>query len=171
MSLDAIFSDQVRMRAFLPDPHEFVALLRLYTNSILDPAMVLPGIMGDTTGYMLGGDGQQVGQVHTAGVGETFRGDSNVGLVDFSKADFDVPAGLIDFTGLHIDTTAPTTGYTITNAELLFRMNRTDFKPPNSATVGTPAQLPEPSSLALLSAGLAGLALVRRRQQRGISGR
>ena len=83
-------------------------------------------------------------------------GTAIIGVSEFTSADFG-GAPIFELSGAHLDTVLPGTGYTVTDTSLIinFTGNRIEF--------GTAAQLPEPSSLALLPLGLLALGWMRKK--------
>lgn len=145
LSLDAVLNDDVLARIFALDVGRLGILLEIQATGIGDP-----GVSGGATGYLLDNQGTQIGRTKDAGSGQVFYGSILLGLVQFDRAELG-GAQVIEIGGVHFDTGPTGTGYTITDASLLFSFygNRIEF--------GTPAQLPESSSLALLPFGLIGI--------------
>lgn len=169
LSLDLVFSNGVLARSSFPDPGAFDIDLEVYTN-----AGIYPGFAGPTTGFLLDPNGNEIGGAMTAGRGDGSNGTFDVGLSAFTLGDLGGANGA-DISGVHFDTSFPSTGYTVTNAELIFSL----YSQYDSVKFGTAGQLPEPSSglltlLVVLGFALAAFRSISRpftteRTQRGLS--
>jgi hypothetical protein len=147
LSLDLMFSNQVLARLFLNDPGAFGVELIVYTN-----AGTFPGFAGPTTGFLLDPNGIQFGGTQVAGEAAGSNGTFGEGLVSFSSGNLQ-GAKVVDISGVHFDSTLPSTGYVVTDAQLRFSLNSVY----DSVEFGTAQQLPEPSSLLQLGLGLLAL--------------
>jgi PEP-CTERM motif-containing protein len=154
LSLDLMFSNQVLARLFLNDPGAFGVELIVYTN-----AGTFPGFAGTTTGFLLDPNGNQFGGIQTAGRADCSCGSFAVGLVSFTSANLQ-GANVVDISGVNFNTTLPSTGYVVTDAQLRFSLNSAY----DSVEFGTAQQLPEPSSLLQLGLGLLGLVGIFRKK-------
>jgi len=152
LSLDLMIANDVLARVFMLDPDRFCVLLMVYTN-----APSFPGFTGESTGFMLDDSGRQIGALQTAGRGDSSNGGVYMGLVSFTAADFNHES-VVDLSGAHFDTSLPGTGYTIINAAMRF-----SFNGPSQMEFGTPAQLPESSSLSLLFIACGAILIAKRR--------
>ncbi len=149
LSLDLTFGDGVVGRMNLVDPFYFDVLLIVSTTGGSSSNNFASG-----SGYLLDESGAAVGNPQIAGVLPAFA----IGLVSFTPA----TVHLGGYSGVHIDALTSNSGATITSAKLRLELfdSRIEF--------GTPAQLPEPSSLALLPLGLIGIVVAGRfRKRRG----
>ncbi len=146
LSLDLTFGDGVVGRMNLVDPMFFDVLLIVSTTGGSSPNFA------SGSGYLLDESGAAVGNPQVAGIVPSLA----VGLVSFTPATLHLGG----YSGVHIDALTLNSGATITNAKLRFELfdNRIEF--------GTPAQLPEPSSLALLPLGLIGIVVAGKRRKR-----
>ena len=147
LSLDLMLSNQVLARLFLNDPGAFGVELIVYTN-----AGTFPGFAGPTTGFLLDPNGIQFGGTQVAGEAAGSNGTFGEGLVSFSSGNLQ-GAKVVDISGVHFDSTLPSTGYVVTDAQLRFSLNSVY----DNVEFGTAQQLPEPSSLLQLGLGLLGL--------------
>jgi len=150
LSLDLVLSNELLARIQLLEPQTLGVSLAVFTN-----AASVPGFAGPTTGFLLNPSGLQVGPAQEAGRAQGSDGSFSMGLVSFAGTDFG-GAGTVDVSGVHFDTSFPTTGFVVTNARLRFSLDD------NRLMFGTAQQLPEPSALLLLFAGcVAGLTYKR----------
>jgi hypothetical protein len=156
LSLDLLLSNDVLARLFLLDPGTFGIELTIYTN-----AGTFPGFTGPTTGYLLDPKGNQFGGSQDAGRADGSDGTLDVGLVSFTSSNLE-GAQVFDISGVHFDTSLPSNGFVITNAELLFSLNSAS----DSVEFGTAKQLPEPSTSGLILVGVLMIALIAWRSRR-----
>jgi hypothetical protein len=150
LSLDLVLADDVLARFLLL--HQLGIVLSIYTN-----AGTFPGDAGPTDGFVLDANGNQFGDTQVAGRGQSSDGSFSIGLSLLGPDDFG-GASAADISGVHFDTTFPSTGFVVTNLRLRFALldDRVVF--------GTAAQLPEHSTLLLLLLGI-GTALFGRRRR------
>lgn len=153
MSLDLIFTNELLGRITLLNANEFDLVLTVFTNAPGEPGFAGAG----STGFLINPNGGQLGSSIEAGRSQGNDGTFDLGLVTFSPSSFG-GANVIDISGVHFDTSLPTSGFAVTNTRLRFTPNS------NQMLFGTAAQLPESSTLALLVAGIsfAGLMTYRR---------
>jgi len=143
LSWDLVLTHEVLARISVPDPSAFGTLLIVFTD-----APTYPGFAGSTTGYLLDPNGGQFGETVVAGRSDSSNGSFSTGLF------FTSPFGG-DISGAHFDTTFPSTGYTVTNAELVFSL-QSQY---DTLKFGTAQQLPDSSTSTLTLLVLAAFAL------------
>jgi hypothetical protein len=106
LSLDAVLGNDVLARVFALFPNQFGILLDIQTT-----AHGNPGFAGVTTGFIRDGSGTQLSSTMIAGRAMGDDGTTSMGLVSFTRADFG-GAQVFDMSGVHFDTSLPTTGQT-----------------------------------------------------------
>ena len=147
LSLDLVFGGDVLARFYEPFPLH--VSLTVFTN-----AGGFPGFSGAaTSGYLLNPDGTQKTAEQLAGRSMS-EGSFSSGLIDALNQ-----REATDIKGAHMNLVLPNTGFTVTNARLLFSMSA---NPSESMVFGTPAQIPEPSTLLLLALGVPLILLFNR---------
>ena len=156
LSLNLVLDNAVLARLFLLDPGTFGIGLDIHTN-----AGTFPGFAGPTTGYLLDANGNQFGGTQVAGRGASNDGTFGMGLVSFTLGNLG-GAQAVDISGVHFDTSLPTNGFVITDAQLRFSFNTATDR----AEFGTAQQLPEPSTKGLTLAGALVIALTAWRSRR-----
>jgi hypothetical protein len=156
LSLDLVLDNDVLARLFLVDPGTFGIGLSLHTN-----AGIFPGFAGPTTGYLLDANGNQFGGTQIAGRGAGDDGTFGMGLASFTLGNL-AGAQAVDISGVHFDTSLPTNGFVITDAQLRFSFDTATDR----AELGTAQQLPEPSTAGLTLAGALVIALTAWRSRR-----
>ncbi|MGB6199525.1 MAG: PEP-CTERM sorting domain-containing protein [Candidatus Acidiferrales bacterium] len=154
LSLDLVLSDDVLARVYANDPDALGVELAIYTT-----ATTAPGFAGPTTGFLLDPSGNQFGDTLTAGRDDGSDGSFGMGLNLFTPQDLE-SENVFDLSGAEFDTSLPSTGYTVTDAELIFSLNSNS----NAVQFGTAQQLPEPSTFGLTFLGLLAIALAARRK-------
>jgi hypothetical protein len=147
LSVDAIFGGDVLARVFALYPQRLGVGLMLFTD-----APGVPGQFGNATGNLLSPQGQASNTL-VAGRAMSDAGQAFMCLVLFNQSDLG-GYPVIDISGAHFDTTLPTSGYSVTDAMLVFVFtnNRVEF--------GTAAQLPEPPTWVTMGIGLAILGVL-----------
>lgn len=155
LSLDLVLGNSLLGRIQAINPGTLGIALTVFTNAGVDP-----GFAGVTTGHLLNPGGGQLGTPQTAGRASSSDGSFTMGLVSFTSANLG-GASTVDISGVHFDTSFPSTGFMVTNAELSFTLNS------NQLIFGTASQLPESSTLALLIAGVSLGGLLTRRKLSG----
>jgi hypothetical protein len=150
LSLDAMFANNILARLTMTTPDVLGVGLIFSTN-----AGTTPGFAGPTTtGFLRDANGNPFGGTQTAGRSASSDGSFSIDLNDFIG-----PSTIVDLSGLHFDTSFPTSGFVVTNTTLQFTLNNQ-----NSVRFGTIQQLPEPTSLSLLAVGFAGIICAARRR-------
>ena len=154
LTLDLVLSDHVLARLYANDPGALGIELELYTT-----ADTYPGFLGATTGFLLDPIGSQFGDTLVAGRADGSNGTTGAGLVEFTSEDLE-DENVFDISGAEFETSLPSSGYVITDAELIFTLNDVY----NGVQFGTEQQLPEPSTLAMTLMGLLALTLAAGRR-------
>jgi hypothetical protein len=155
MSLDLDLAGDVLARLLLPNVTELGVGLTVFTTG-----GTLPGNAGTTTGFLLNPAGGQLGPTLDAGRSQG-TGSFTMALVLFPTGSLGSNS-IVDISGAHFDTIFPSSGFTVTGSQLRFTLGS------NSVRFGTPAQLPEASTVVLMLTGIAfGLLLNYRRVAAG----
>ena len=150
MSLDLVLTNDLLARIQLTSPADLGITLTIFTNAGTEP-----GFSGPTTGFLLNPGGNPWSAPQDAGRTQASNGTFSMGLTGFSSGQFG-GAGTIDLSGVHFETSFANTGFLITNSRLRFSLAS------NQLLFGTPQQLPEPSTLGLLFAGISLVGLAYR---------
>jgi hypothetical protein len=145
-SSDWVFAGGTLARLVLQSPLFIAIIVQTNANSF-------PGFAGSgPTGFLLAPDGTPLDNPIDAGRAASSDGTFSVGL---SLAP-DVVGSLADMKGVHFDFLFPTTGFVVTGAEI-----RLAVTAPSTVQFGTAAQLPEPSTVALVTLGLGSLVCLK----------
>jgi hypothetical protein len=155
MSLDLVLTNDLLARIQLTIPEDLGVTLTVFTNAGMEP-----GFSGPTTGFLINPVGNPWSAPQDAGRTQGNNGTFSMGLTGFSSGQFG-GAGTIDVSGVHFETSFPNTGFTVTNSRLRFSLSA------NHLIFGTPLQLPEPSALVLLFAGISLVGVVYKRVASG----
>ncbi|HET9215929.1 MAG TPA: PEP-CTERM sorting domain-containing protein [Terriglobia bacterium] len=150
MSLDLVLTNDLLARIQLTTPDALGVTLTVFTNAGTEP-----GFSGPTTGFLINPAGNPWSAPQDAGRSQASNGTFSMGLTGFSSGQFG-GAGTIDISGVHFETSFPNSGFLITNSRLRFTLVT------NHLIFGTAQQLPEPSTLVLLFAGISLVGLAYR---------
>ena len=150
MSLDLVLTNDLIARIQLTTPEDLGVTLTVFTSAGTEP-----GFSGPTTGFLINPGGNPWSAPQDAGRSQGSNGTFTMGLGGFSSGQFG-GAGTIDVSGVHFETSFPNSGFLITNSRLRFTLIS------NHLIFGTPQQLPEPSTLGLLFAGISLVGLAYR---------
>lgn len=164
MSIDAMLTnDVIATIGFRDDLLPLFFQLDIYTN-----APTAPGLAGESSGYVLDPNGNQIGPSRQGTLSDLDNGHFLITLEPFSRADFG-GGPTLTLGGVHFDTTFPNTGYTITDARLFlgFPSGQLMYQ-----KIQVEHPVPEPISLALLPFGITGILIagrIRKRMGEGLT--